>query len=260
MSSEPPVLYTVANNIAQVVMNRPGAMNAMSVGMITELRQALERAQSDPDVSIIVLTGAGNNFCAGDDLKESEHQAAQDFLALILDLQRITRLLLLGGKPSIAAMDGYAVGGGFELALACDFRVASTRARMGCVEARVGMVITGGTSVLLPQLVGQGVAREIILLADIFEAATAQRLGLLHRLVEPERLDAEVHALAGKMLSRAPLSLKESKQLLNRPLEVELERAFQNEIEAIMRCFVTADAHEATVAFREKRQPVFQGK
>ena len=242
MSSEPPVLYTVANNIAHVVMNRPGAMNAMSREMITELRQALERAQSDPDVSIIVLTGAGNNFCAGDDLKESEHQAAQDFLALILDLQRITRLLLLGGKPSIAAMDGYAVGGGFELALACDFRVASTRARMGCVEARVGMVITGGTSVLLPQLVGQGVAREIILLA------------------EPERLDAEVHALAGKMLSRAPLSLKESKQLLNRPLEVELERAFQNEIEAIMRCFVTADAHEATIAFREKRQPVFQGK
>ena len=100
MSSEPPVLYTVANNIAHLVMNRPGAMNAMSGGMITELRQALERAQSDPDVSIIVLTGAGNNFCAGDDLKESEHQAAQDFLALILDLQRITRLLLLGGKPA----------------------------------------------------------------------------------------------------------------------------------------------------------------
>ena len=131
---------------------------------------------------------------------------------------------------------------------------------MGCVEARVGMVITGGTSVLLPQLVGQGVAREIILLADIFEAATAQRLGLLHRLVEPERLDAEVQALADKMLSRAPLSLKESKQLLNRPLEVELERAFQNEIEAIMRCFGTADAHEAAIAFREKRQPLFQGK
>src|SRR5437763_5559279 len=259
MSSEPPVLYSVANNIARVVMNRPGAMNAMSRGMITELRQALERAQGDPDVAMIVLAGAGGNFCAGDDLKETEHQTAEEFLALILDLQRLTRLLL-GGKPSIAAMDGYAVGGGFELALACDFRVASTRARMGCVEARVGMVITGGTSVLLPYLVGQGAAREIILLADIFEAAVARRIGLLHRLVEPERLDAEVHALAGKMLSRAPLSLKESKQLLNRPLEVELERAFQNEIEAIMRCFVTADAHEATIAFREKRQPVFQGK
>ena len=260
MSSAPLVLSTVANKIAYVVMNRPGAMNAMSRGMITELRLAVERAQSDPEVSIIVLAGAGGNFCAGDDLKETEHQTAEEFLALILDLQRLTRLLLLGEKPSIAAMDGYAVGGGFELALACDFRVASTRARMGCVEARVGMVITGGTSVLLPQLVGQGVAREIILLADIFEAATAQRLGLLHRLVEPERLDAEVYALAGKMLSRAPLSLKESKQLLNRPLEAELERAFQNEIEAIMRCFGTADAHEATIAFREKRQPVFQGK
>src|SRR5881275_397857 len=259
MSSAPLVLYTVANKIAHVVMNRPGAMNAMSRGMITELRRALERAQSDLGVSIIVLSGAGGNFCAGDDLKETEHQTAEDFLALILDLQRLTRLLF-GGKLSIAAMDGYAVGGGFELALACDFRVASTRARMGCVEARVGMVITGGTSVLLPQLVGQGMAREIILMADIFEAATAQHLGLLHRLVEPERLDAEVQALAGKMLSRAPLSLKESKQLLNRPLEVELERAFQNEIEAIMRCFVTADAHEATIAFREKRQPVFQGK
>jgi enoyl-CoA hydratase/carnithine racemase len=256
MNSEQPVLYTVANNIAHLVMNRPGAMNAMSQGLVTGLRQALDRAQSDPDVSIIVLTGAGNNFCAGDDLKENEHQTAEAFLALILDLQRIARLLL-GGKPTIAAVDGYAVGGGFELALACDFRIASTRARMGCVEARVGMVITGGTSVLLPQLVGQGAAREIILLADIFDAPTAQRMGLLHRLVEPEQLDAEVQALTGKMLSRAPLSLKESKQLLNRPLEVELERAFQNEIEAIMRCFGTADAREAAVAFREKRSPVF---
>jgi enoyl-CoA hydratase len=260
MSSEPLVLSTVSNKVARVVMNRPGAMNAMSRGMITELRQALESAQRDPDVSIIVLTGAGGNFCAGDDLKEAEEQAAEDFLALILDLQRLTRLLLLGEKPTIAAVDGYAVGGGFELALACDFRVATTQARMGCVEARVGMVITGGTSVLLPYLVGQGVAREIILLADIFEAAVAQRMGLLHRLVEPERLNAEVQALTDTMLSRAPRSLRESKQLLNRPLEAALERAFQNEIEAIMRCFGTSDAHEATMAFREKRPPVFQGK
>src|SRR5207302_4819011 len=161
MSSAPLVLSTVANKIAYVVMNRPAAMNAMSRAMITELRRALEHAQSNPDVSIIVLSGAGGNFCAGDDLKESEHQSAEDFLALILDLQRLTRLLLMGEKPSIAAMDGYALGGGFELALACDFRVASTRARMGCVEASVGMVITGGTTVLLPQLVGQGMAREI---------------------------------------------------------------------------------------------------
>ncbi len=259
MSSEPLVHYTVAANIAHVVMNRPGAMNAMSRSMIAELRQALERAQDDPNASIIVLSGAGGNFCAGDDLKEAEQQTAEDFLALIMNLQRLTRLLLLGEKPSIAAIDGYAVGGGFELALACDFRVASTRARMGCVEARVGMVITGGTSVLLPHLVGQGLAREIILMADVFEAGVANRIGLLHRLVEPELLDAEARALAGKMLSRAPLSLRESKRLLNRPLEAALERAFQNEIEAIMRCFVTADAHEATVAFREKRAPIFHG-
>lgn len=260
MSSEPPVLYTVANKVAHVVMNRPGTMNAMSQGLVTELRRVLERAQSDPDASILVLSGAGGNFCAGDDLKESEHQSAEVFLSLIMDLQRITRLLLLGEKPSIAAVDGYAVGGGFELALACDFRIASTRARMGCVEAGVGMVITGGTSVLLPQLVGQGMTREIILLADIFDAAFAQQIGLLYRLGEPERLDAEVQVLADKLLSRAPLALRESKLLLNRPLEVELERAFQNELEAIMRCFGTADAHEATVAFREKRAPVFQGK
>ena len=260
MSSTPLVLSSVADNVAHVVMNRPGAMNAMSRGMITELRQALEHAQSDANVSIIVLSGAGGNFCAGDDLKESEHQTADDFLALIMDLQRMTRLLLLSEKPSIAAIDGYAVGGGFELALACDFRVASTRAHMGCVEASVGMVITGGTTVLLPQLVGQGVAREIILMADIFDAAVAKELGLLHRMVEAEWLDAEVQALADKMLSRAPLALRESKRLLNRPLEAELERAFQNELEAIMRCFGTADAHEATVAFREKRRPVFQGR
>jgi enoyl-CoA hydratase/carnithine racemase len=260
MSSEPLVLTTVINKVARVVMNRPTAMNAMSRAMITELRLALERAQRNPEVSLIVLAGAGGNFCAGDDLKEAEQQTAEDSLALILDLQRLTRLLLLGEKPTIAAIDGYAVGGGFELALACDFRVATTRAHMGCVEARVGMVITGGASVLLPHLVGQGVAREIVLLANIFEAVVAERMGLLHRLVDPDRVDAEVQVLTDTMLSRAPLSLRESKQLLNRPLEAELERAFQNEIEAIMRCFGTSDAHEATMAFREKRPPVFQGR
>lgn len=260
MKNEPPVLSTVKDSVAYVVMNRPGSLNAMSRGMITALRQSLEEAQRNPDVAMVVLAGAGGNFCAGDDLKESEHQTADDFLALIMDLQRITRLLLLSEKPSIAAMDGYAVGGGFELALACDFRIATTRARMGCVEARVGMVITGGTSMLLPLLVGQGAAREIILMADIFDAAIAQRMGLIHRLVEPEQLDAEVQAMTAKLLSRAPLALRESKRLLNRPLETELERAFQNELEAIMRCFGTADAHEATVAFREKRAAVFQGR
>ena len=183
MSAESLVYSSVADRIARVVMNRPHALNAMSRGMITELRRVLEEAQSNPEVSVIVLSGAGNNFCAGDDLKESEKQSAEDFMALIMDLQRLTRLLLLGEKPTIAAVDGYAVGGGFELALACDFRIASTRARMGCVEARVGMVITGGTTVLLPQLVGQGAAREIVMLADIFDSVYAQQLGLLHRLV-----------------------------------------------------------------------------
>src|SRR5258706_11310064 len=206
MSMQPPVLFTVTQKVAHVVMNRPEAMNAMSRGMITQLRQALEQAQSDPNVSIIVLSGAGNNFCAGDDLKEAEQQGTDTFLSLILDLQRLTRLLLLGEKPTIAAMDGYAVGGGFELALACDFRVASTRVRMGCVEARVGMVITGGTSVRLPLLVGQAVAGEIVLLANVFDAPAARQMGLLHRLVEPQRLEQEGHALIDTLLRRAPAS------------------------------------------------------
>ena len=259
MTNEIPVLYTVSHRVAHVTMNRPAAMNAMSRSLITELRSSLERAQNDPEVSLIVLSGAGANFCAGDDLKEAEQQTGEEFLALILDLQRLTRLLM-GEKPAIAAIDGYAVGGGFELALACDFRVATTRVRMGCVETRVGMVITGGASVLLPQLVGQGLAREVVFTADLFDAATAKAMGLLHRLVDPASLDAEVQSLTDKLLSRAPLAVRESKRLLNRPLESELERAFQNEVEAIMRCFGTADAHEAAVAFREKRPPIFRGR
>ena len=258
MTSEAPILYTVSQRVARVTMNRPEAMNAMSRGMITELRAALERAQHDSEAALIVLSGAGGNFCAGDDLKEAEQQSSEEFLALILDLQRLTRLLM-GEKPTIAAIDGYAVGGGFELALACDFRLATTRVRMGCVETRVGMVITGGASVLLPHLVGQGLAREIVLMAEVFDATRASQMGLLHRLVEPEALDDEVQKLIQTLLSRAPLAVRESKRLLNRPLESALERAFQNELEAIMRCFGTADAHEAAVAFREKRPPVFRG-
>jgi 2-(1,2-epoxy-1,2-dihydrophenyl)acetyl-CoA isomerase len=227
--------------------------------MITELRKTLEHAQNDPEAALIVLTGAGENFCAGDDLKEAGQQTTEEFLALIMDLQRLTRLLM-GEKPTIAAIDGYAVGGGFELALACDFRIATTRVRMGCVETSVGMVITGGTSVLLPQIVGQALAREIIFAANIFDAGTAKQMGLLYRVVDPALLDEEVQSLTGKLLSRAPLALRESKRLLNRPLETELERAFQNELEAIMRCFGSVDAHEAAVAFREKRPPVFRGE
>ena len=259
MTSEAPVLYTVSGSVARVSMNRPTAMNAMSRSMITELRAALARAQNDPEAALIVLSGAGGNFCAGDDLKEAEQQSSEEFLALIMDLQRLTRLLM-GEKPTIAAIDGYAVGGGFELALACDFRIATTRVRMGCVEARVGMVITGGASVLLPHLVGQGLAREIVLGAEIFDATRAGQMGLLHRLVDPEALDAEVEKLAETLLSRAPLAVRESKRLLNLPLESELERAFQNELETIMRCFSTADAHEAAVAFHQKRPPVFRGE
>jgi enoyl-CoA hydratase/carnithine racemase len=258
--SEPAVLYSVADQVARVTMNRPGALNAMSVALVTELRQAMERAQSDPNVAVVILGGAGGNFCAGDDLKEAEHITAETFQAVIMDLQRLTRLLLLGAKPTIAAVDGYALGGGFELALACDFRVASTRARFGCVEASVGMVITGGTTVLLPHLVGAGLAREIILMADIFDVKTAEGYGLLHRVAAPEQLDAAAQALAEKLLRRAPLAVRESKRLLNLPLEPALERAFQNEVEAIMRCFGTADAREASLAFREKRPPVFQGQ
>lgn len=259
MTSEAPVLYTVSQKVARVTMNRPEAMNAMSRSMITALREALERAQHDPEAALIVLSGAGGNFCAGDDLKEAEQQSSEEFLSLIMDLQRLTRLLM-GEKPTVAAIDGYAVGGGFELALACDFRLATTRVRMGCVETRVGMVITGGASVLLPHLVGQGLAREIVLGAEVFDAARASQMGLLSLLVEPQALDAEVQKLAETLLSRAPLAVCESKRLLNRPLESELERAFQNELEAIMRCFGTADAHEAAVAFREKRRPVFRGE
>jgi enoyl-CoA hydratase/carnithine racemase len=259
MNSEAPVLYSVSQKVARVTMNRPAAMNAMSRGMITALREALERAQRDPQAQLIVLSGAGGNFCAGDDLKEAEQQSGEEFLSLIMDLQRLTRLLM-GEKPTIAALDGYAVGGGFELALACDFRLATTRVRMGCVETRVGMVITGGASVLLPHLVGQGLAREIALGAEVFDAARAKEMGLLHRLVEPQALDDEIRKLAETLLSRAPLAVRESKRLLNRPLESELERAFQNELEAIMRCFGTADAHEAAVAFREKRRPAFRGE
>jgi enoyl-CoA hydratase/carnithine racemase len=259
MTNEPTVLYNVSGKVARVTMNRPSAMNAMSRNMITELRKALEHAQHDPEAALILLSGAGDNFCAGDDLKEAEQQTSEEFLALIMDLQRLTRLLM-GEKPTIAALDGYAVGGGFELALACDFRIATTRVRMGCVETRVGMTITGGASVLLPNLVGQALAREIIFTADIFDAATAKQMGLIHRLVDPASLDMEIQTLTGTLLSRAPLAVRESKRLLNRPLESELERAFQNEFEAIMRCFLSADAHEATVAFREKRPPIFQGK
>ena len=248
----------VEDGIATVTIERQDRMNALHPAAHHELSDAFDRLPSMADVRVVIVTGAGDRaFCAGYDLKDNLETGVMEIAPTGFAgfNARIDYPL-----PVIAAVNGMALGGGFELALACDFRVATTRARMGCVETRVGMVITGGTSVLLPHLVGQGLARQIVLCAEVFDAAAAHHMGLLHRLVDPASLEAEVQALAGTLLSRAPLAVRESKRLLNRPLESELERAFQNELEAIMRCFRSADAHEASVAFREKRPPVFRGE
>jgi len=247
-----------ANPFLRTMANRPEVLNAFDPATCAELGAAIDRFENDPNLYVGVITGDGERtFSAGFDLHyAAKHPEAYEDMEFGSELvRRLDRK-----KPLIAAVNGAALGFGFELALACDFRVVTTRVRLGCVETRVGMVITGGASVLLPTLVGQGQAREMILTANIFDAAAANQMGLIHRLVDPASLDIEVQTLTDTLLRRAPLAVRESKRLLNRPLESELERAFQNELEAIMRCFGSADAHEAAVAFREKRPPLFQGK
>ena len=258
------VLETREGAVATLTMNRPDRLNALNVELSTGLAAAIARVAEDPQIRVVVLTGAGRAFCSGGDLKLIQEArgrgASRELEPLLRAGVEIVVEMRTMPKPIIAAVNGPAAGAGMNLALACDIRIASEQAVLGQNFARVGLFPDYGGTFLLPRLVGASRAAEMFYTGEMIDAREAERLGLLNHVVAPERLTAETRALAERLAQAPPLAVRAVKQVLFGNDRAELERALEFEVTTQMRCFLSEDCGEGIRAFFEKRPPRFEGR
>lgn len=248
--------------VMEIRFNRPHRLNAVVEAFYTELLAALGEAESDPDVRCVVLTGEGRAFCVGADMKE--HGSAdrslfqrRQYLQLGNDVcEAVLRLR----KPVIAAVNGYALGAGAEMAVACDFIVMAEEAQIGFPETSIGTCIGGGVSKLLPQLVGLNMARQLLYTGRRIDGREAARIGLATSCHPQEALLPEAYQLAETLSRQAPVSIAMLKRLVNQGSDTGLESQLQQELDAVFTCSTTADWQEGVDAFAEKRAPRFTGQ
>lgn len=257
------VLFSKEEGIGTITLNRPEALNALGGGMRQEILSALEVAVADPEVKVIVITGAGKAFCAGGDVNEFVSGVRPD-ADLPFD-QRPTRdkivlLIQNTGKPVIASVNGVAAGGGCNLALACDMRIASDRARFAEVFVRRGLHPDWGGTWFLPRLVGYAKAAEIIFSGEVIDAQEALRLGLVNKVVPHEELPKATKEFAMKFIKNAPIPISLAKRALQNYQRIDLVQALDYERLAQTICWNTEDRAEGMKSFIEKREPIFKGK
>jgi enoyl-CoA hydratase/carnithine racemase len=258
-------LENVANGVALITLNRPEHGNGVVPEMALELTAALDSLELDKAVRVLVLTGAGKQFCAGADLIEFQgylqetHASTQEpYNARVL--WPVTQKLFTCRMPVIAAVNGGATAGGLDLALACDLRIASTAARMGETYIKLGLNPGNGGSYFLPRLVGSGMAAELALTGDIIDAARALEIGLVNRVVEPDALLREAVALAAQIAERPRLALEATKQQLRQSWHMDLVGSMNLSFWAVAALSYGEDLREGVAAAREKRVAVFNKK
>ena len=248
--------------IATMTLNRPEALNALDLVMRDELVSVLDEIEADESARVVILTGAGGNFCAGGDVKtmRAKRHTAAEGRARVESLNRIVMKLVDFPKPTIAMVDGYAVGAGSNLALCCDLIVASDRARFGELFWKIALVPDGGGTWLLSRVVGLARAKELIFTADIIEAAEAGRIGLVNRVVPAAELKAATRTLAEKIAAGPPAVLKMAKHMVNRAATSDLASALDLEAFSQGIAISSADHQEGLAAFFEKRPAKFTGR
>jgi enoyl-CoA hydratase len=254
------ILYEKREQAAWITLNRPQVLNAITPALIRSLRTAAEDALADDKVRALVLTGAGRGFCAGADIRVLDNATLEHFRMFLTELTAVWSFIRTFPQPTIAAINGVAVGAGFELILVCDFRLAATTARLGSAEVRINQPMTNGSTYLLPRLIGEAKAKELAMTGDILDAAEAERFGLVNTVVEPEALQRTVDELVQKLASRGPMAVSQVKQGFARNRDVDLESAILLENEAATACFVSEDQKEGLRAFLEKREPKWTGR
>jgi len=251
-------------DIGRITVNRPDQLNAVSRRTLEEMERALKEFRKDPAVRAVILTGAGERaFCAGADLKGGIFTPQTDSIRgakLARMGQEFTEMLERYEKPVIVAVNGLALGGGCEIALACDLIVASENAQFGQTEVNVGLIPGWGGTQRLPRLIGRNKAKELIFTGDRITANEAERVGIVNKVVPPAKLQEAALELARKLASRSPIMLRLAKQAINRGIEMDLKSGLAEEVKAFRVCFTTQDFKEGLTAFLEKRQPKFEGK
>ena len=254
------ILMEVKDQIAWITVNRPQVLNALNHKTMDELGEAFDRAGSENGVRALILTGAGEkSFVAGADINELAQQTATERKRFSLIAQRIMGRLETMGKPSIAAINGFALGGGCELALACTIRIASRTARLGQPEVKLGIIPGAGGTQRLARLCGKGMAHELILTGDVISAEEALRIGLVNKVVEPTELIPAAEAVARKIVAAAPLAVRYSMEAIEQGLSGTQNEGLFLEASLFGLCCATQDMREGTRAFIEKRPPKFEG-
>ncbi len=255
------LLYEVKDGIARITFNRPTVLNALNRKTIEELGECLKAAHEDNSVRVLILTGAGEKaFIAGADINELAKQTPVEGKEFALYGQAVIHRLETMGKPSIAAINGFALGGGCELALACTMRIASKNAKLGQPEVKLGILPGYGGSQRLPRLCGKGVAHELILTGEMIPAEEAARIGLVNRVVELSELLPTAEAIAKKIIANAPLAVKYAIEAVERGMEMPQEEGLFLEATLFGLCCATEDMREGTRAFLEKRPAKFEGR
>jgi len=254
------LIYEKRNQIAYITFNRP-KVNALNRKTVEELADCLRDAAADESVRVLILTGAGEKaFVAGADIGELAQRTPVDGKEFSLFGQSVFRMLETMGKPSIAAINGFALGGGCELALACTLRIASRTAQLGQPEVKLGIIPGYGGSQRLARLCGKGVAHELILTGEMISAAEALRIGLVNQVVEPAELIPAAEAMARKIIANAPLAVKFAMEAVEHGMDMPQEQGLFLEATLFGICCATEDMREGTRAFLEKRPPQFKGK
>jgi enoyl-CoA hydratase len=255
------ILYEVRDSIAYITFNRPKVLNALNRKTMQELLIALGQAKLDDSVRVVILAGAGEKaFIAGADINELAQQTPVDGKEMSIFGQGVLRILETMGKPSIAAINGFALGGGCELALACSIRIASRNAKLGQPEVKLGILPGYGGSQRLARLCGKGAAHELVLGGDMISADEAMRIGLVNHVYEPAELMPAAEALAKKIAANAPLAVQYAMEAIEHGMEMPQEEGLFLEATLFGLCCATEDMREGTRAFLEKRAAQFKGK
>lgn len=252
------ILFEVKNNIATITINRPDKMNAINATVMSELGLAVDEIYRNSEIKAAVITGAGSKaFVAGADISEFQGLSLEGGKQLAKKGQDIFFSIESSPKPIIAAVNGFALGGGCELAMSCHFRIASENAKFGQPEVNLGLIPGYGGTQRLTQLIGKGRAIELLITGNMIDAATAHRYGLVNQVLPQEELLNKAYEILSLVNTKAPLAVAHCIRLAN---AAGAKEGFDAEIQAFGECFATEDMKEGSSAFLEKRKPSFQGK
>lgn len=260
MSNEELVLLEAAEGIGLVTINRPKQLNALNVNLLMRLREVLLECGARDDIRVVIITGAGEkSFVAGADIAEMKDMKAREGLAFGELGQAAFRTIEQLPKPVIAAVNGYALGGGTELAISCDIILASEKAKFGTPEVNLGVFPGFGGTQRLPRLLGKARAKEVIFTGEMFDSTRALAIGLINRICPPEELLEEARNLARTIMTKGPVALGLAKLSIEAGFDQDLDKALLIERTLFAQCFDTADQKEGMTAFLEKREPKFKG-